>query len=122
MPVQMARNRLLSMISAAQKTIVVNDINSNDLVLLPSGGYATDPTNHKIWHFTYDGKKTEVVSDIRFPNGIHTSLDQEFLLVTGTRVDSILVSKSIRMARSAIANSTVICIAETWMTTPVRMA
>ena len=72
-------------IRTAQKTIVVNDINSNDLVLLPSGGYATDPTNHKIWHFTYDGKKTEVVSDIRFPNGIHTSLDQEFLLVTGTR-------------------------------------
>ena len=72
-------------IRTAQKSTVVSDINSNDLVLLPSGGYVTDPTNDKIWHFTYDGKKTEVVSDIRFPNGIHTSLDQEFLLVTGTR-------------------------------------
>ncbi len=72
-------------VQTSKKFIVVSDINSNDLVLMPTGGYVTDPTNDKIWHFTYDGKKTEVARDIRFPNGIHTSLDQEFLLVTGTR-------------------------------------
>ena len=32
-----------------------------------------------------DGKKTEVASKIGFPNGIHTTTDHAFLLVTNTR-------------------------------------
>ena len=64
---------------------MVTDINSNDLVLTPSGGYATDPTNDKIWHFTYDGEKKVVATGIGFPNGIQTTNDLEFLLVTNTR-------------------------------------
>ena len=67
------------------KETVVNDINSNDLVLTPSGGYATDPTNDKIWYFTYEGEKKQVASGIGFPNGIQTTNDLEFLLVTNTR-------------------------------------
>ena len=65
--------------------VVVKDITSNDLILTPTGGYATDPTADKIWHFTYDGKKTEVASKLGFPNGLHTTTDHAFLLVTNTK-------------------------------------
>ena len=46
------------LISGAKETVVDN-INSNDLVLTTTGGYVTDPTNDKIWHFNYDGEKKE---------------------------------------------------------------
>lgn len=72
------------LISGAKETVVDN-INSNDLVLTTTGGYVTDPTNDKIWHFNYDGEKKEVASGLGFPNGIQLTNDLEFLLVTNTK-------------------------------------
>lgn len=72
-------------LESGEKATVVDDINSNDLVLTDKFGFATDPTNDKIWHFTFDGKKREVAKGFGFPNGIHTTNDHEFLLVTNTR-------------------------------------
>ena len=66
--------------------VVVRDAPSNDLVLLHAGGgYFTDPDNHKVWHFTLDGKKTLVADNIEFPNGVITSPDQTLLFVNDTR-------------------------------------
>ncbi len=61
--------------------VVVAGVDSNDICLLPHGGYFTDPKNNKVWHFTYDGKKEVVDEGIEFPNGLIATPDHAFLVV-----------------------------------------
>ncbi|MFN9719054.1 MAG: SMP-30/gluconolactonase/LRE family protein [Planctomycetota bacterium] len=62
--------------------VVCEGIKGNDLIILPDGsGFATDPDNHQVWHFTSTGKTQVVDSGIGFPNGIATSPDQTLLTV-----------------------------------------
>ncbi len=61
-------------------------IKGNDLIVLPDGsGFATDPDNHKVWHFTSKGETQVVDSGINFPNGIATSPDQSLLTVADSK-------------------------------------
>ena len=58
---------------------------ANDLVILHDGsGYSSDPTSHRIWHFTKDGTKQVVDEGIEFPNGLVTSPDQTLLFASDT--------------------------------------
>ena len=61
--------------------VVVTGVDSNDICLLPHGGYFTDPKNNQVWHFTYDGKKQVVDEGIEFPNGLIATPDHAFLVV-----------------------------------------
>ncbi|MEZ6062960.1 MAG: SMP-30/gluconolactonase/LRE family protein [Planctomycetaceae bacterium] len=64
----------------------LDDIKPNDIVILHDGsGYVTEPGAKKVWHFTADGRKTEVDSGMEFPNGVITSPDQTLLTVSDTR-------------------------------------
>lgn len=60
---------------------VVPNANCNDLVVLPDGGYFTDPRNKKVWHVNADGHAQVVDEGIAFPNGVVTSADQTLLHV-----------------------------------------
>lgn len=65
--------------------IVVEEHASNDLVVLPEGGYFTDPENQKVWYVDQNLKSRVVDQGIRFPNGAITSPDQSLLYVSDTR-------------------------------------
>lgn len=64
---------------------VVEGKESNDLVVLPHGGYFTDPANKKVWHVDVNLNASVVDEGIAFPNGIITSPDQTLLYVSDTR-------------------------------------
>ncbi len=65
--------------------VVVGDAPSNDLVVLPRGGYYSDPSNKRIWHVNQQGERTVVDEGIAFPNGLVTSPDGAWLHVADTR-------------------------------------
>jgi gluconolactonase len=71
--------------SAGDREVVVNKTESNDCLLLPVGGYYTDPTNKKVWHVDQDGANRVVDRGIEFPNGLVASTDQTLLYVSDTR-------------------------------------
>ncbi len=64
---------------------VLEGVSSNDLVMLPQGGYFTDPTNRKVWFFSLDGKRKVVDTGLGFPNGVIASPDRSLLCVADTR-------------------------------------
>lgn len=64
------------------KETVVDDVQSNDLVLLADGtGYFTSPNTKEVWRFTPDRQKQVVDKGIERPNGIIVSPDQTLLTV-----------------------------------------
>jgi sugar lactone lactonase YvrE len=71
--------------STGKAETMLENVQSNDIVMLPKGGYFSDPFNHQVWHFTLDGKRTRVDLGIEFPNGIITSPDHSFLTVADSR-------------------------------------
>lgn len=64
---------------------IIEDAPGNDLVVLPEGGYYTDPDNKRVWHVAADGSRTTVDTGIAFPNGVIASPDQTLLYVSDTR-------------------------------------
>jgi gluconolactonase len=82
---QSGAKRIVCFDKQGKSETVVEDVTSNDIVMLPQGGYFTDPLNNQVWHFTLDGEKKVVAKDIEFPNGLHTSTDHAFLLVNDSR-------------------------------------
>ena len=57
-------------------------IKGNDIVVLHDGtGYITEPSEHRVWHFTAEGKTTVAAKGIEFPNGLIVSPDQTLLTV-----------------------------------------
>lgn len=64
---------------------LIDDATCNDLVVLPSGGYYTDPKNHQVWHVDSDARRQVVDKGIGYPNGIVTSADQTLLHVADSR-------------------------------------
>jgi len=64
-----------------KRETVVENVSCNDLVVLPSGIYYTDPANHKVWFATFDGVKKEVDTGISYPNGLICSTDHTLLHV-----------------------------------------
>lgn len=71
--------------AAGNAETVLAGMTSNDIVILPTCGYFTDPPTKQIWRFTFDGQKQVVDSGIEFPNGIICSPDQTLLTVSDTR-------------------------------------
>jgi len=82
---QNGNQRIVRYDGEGNEEIVVKDVPSNDILMLPEFGYFTDPKNKKVWHFTYDGEKTLVDEGIEFPNGVIASPDQTLLTVSDTR-------------------------------------
>ncbi len=65
--------------------VFLKDAPANDLVILPHGGYYTDPENHRVWHFDWEGNRKVVDEGLEFPNGVIASTDQTLLMVSDTR-------------------------------------
>ncbi len=82
---QSGASRIVRFDKDGKAETVLEDVSSNDIVMLPDGGYFSDPQNNQVWHFTLDGRKKVVAEEIDFPNGLHTSLDHAFLLVNDSR-------------------------------------
>ena len=82
---QSGRKKIVRYDKAGTEETVLHNVSSNDILLLPHGGYFTDPKNHKLWFFTRDGKKKLVDRGIEFPNGVVASADQSLLCVADTR-------------------------------------
>ena len=70
--------------ASGKATTVLQNAPCNDLILFENGGYYTDPTNHKVWHFDFDGKRMLVDEGIGFPNGVIASPDRSLLIVSDT--------------------------------------
>ena len=70
---------------SGKEETVLSGVDCNDLVMLPHGGYFTDPKNRKLWHFTLDGKRKVVDTGMGFPNGVIASPDQTVLTVADSR-------------------------------------
>ncbi|MBT5017698.1 SMP-30/gluconolactonase/LRE family protein [Planctomicrobium sp.] len=65
--------------------VVCKNVESNDLVILNNGsGYFTDHNNKKVWHFTPEGEASIVDVGIARPNGVVTTPDQSFLILSDT--------------------------------------
>ena len=82
---QNGNQRIVRYDARGNEETVVENAPSNDILILPEFGYFTDPKNKKLWHFTFDGKKTLVDEGIEFPNGVIASPDQTLLTVSDTR-------------------------------------
>ncbi|MBD3672274.1 MAG: SMP-30/gluconolactonase/LRE family protein [Planctomycetaceae bacterium] len=82
---QNGNQRIVRYDADGNEETVVEDAPSNDILILPEFGYFTDPGNKKLWHFTFDGRKTLVDEGIEFPNGVIASPDQTLLTVSDTR-------------------------------------
>lgn len=65
--------------------VVFDDAPSNDIVMHPTGGYYTDPSQRLVWHMDGAGHRTRVDEGIAFPNGAISSPDQTLLYVSDTR-------------------------------------
>lgn len=68
-----------------RRETIAEDAPSNDLVVLPDGGYYTDPGNKKVWHVNREGVRRLVDDQIPFPNGVIPSPDHSLLYVSDTR-------------------------------------
>ncbi|MDG2169290.1 MAG: SMP-30/gluconolactonase/LRE family protein [Opitutales bacterium] len=66
------------------KTTIVKGHPSNDLVILPTGGYFTSPGEGKVYHFTFDGQVKVVDEGMEQPNGVMVSPDQTLLIILDT--------------------------------------
>jgi sugar lactone lactonase YvrE/poly(3-hydroxybutyrate) depolymerase len=64
---------------------IVEGAPSNDLVVLASSGYFTDPGNKRVWFVNAALEKSVVDAGIESPNGIIVSPDQSLLYVADTR-------------------------------------
>lgn len=63
---------------------VVKGYPSNDIVVLPDGGYFTSPGEKKVYHFNFQGDVQVVDEGIEQPNGIMVSPDHTLLTVIDT--------------------------------------
>lgn len=79
-----AGNALVRYDKDGKREALITNAPGNDLVVLRSTGYYTDPGNKKIW-YVGEFDRVEVDSGIAFPNGIVTSPDQSLLYVADTR-------------------------------------
>ena len=67
------------------KEVLVDGVESNDIVVLANGDYYfTDPQNKKVWYVNAAGQARTVDEGISRPNGITVSPDQTFLYVSDT--------------------------------------
>lgn len=82
---QNGTKRIVRYDASGKEEVILENAPSNDLVVLPEGGYYTDPANHRIWHVNAEGKRQVVDEGLGFPNGLIPSTDQTFLWVSDTR-------------------------------------
>ena len=82
---QNGRKKIVRYDKNGNEETVLDNAPANDILMLPRGGYFTDPANRKLWHFTRDGKRRQVDQGIEFPNGLAASPDQTLLRVADTR-------------------------------------
>ena len=65
--------------------VFLEEASANDIVLLPEGGYYTDPDHQRVCFFDWDGNQKVVDEGLAFPNGVVVSPDQTLLMVSDTR-------------------------------------
>jgi sugar lactone lactonase YvrE/enterochelin esterase-like enzyme len=82
---QSGTSKIVRYDKSGQAQEVMAEAHSNDIVVLPRGGYYTDPDHKKVWHFDLQGQRRQVDEGIEFPNGIISSPDQSLLFVSNTR-------------------------------------
>lgn len=82
---QNGNRRIVRYDPAGREETVLEDAPSNDLVVLPRGGYYTDPGNKKVWYVNETGERRVADEGIAFANGVITSPDQTLLYVSDTR-------------------------------------
>ncbi len=71
--------------SDAKMEVFLEEASANDIVLLPGGGYYTDPDHQRVCFFDWDGNQKVVDEGLAFPNGVVVSPDQTLLMVSDTR-------------------------------------
>ena len=83
---QNGKKRIVTFDSKGKTTTVVDGVQSNDIAITKAGGiYFTDPTNHRVWYASPDGKKKVVDKGLGFPNGVILWPNQKTLVVADTR-------------------------------------
>lgn len=80
-----ARKQIERYDASGTRETIVEDAPGNDLVVLPEGGYYTDPENKRVWHVDAGGQRRVVDSGLGFANGVIASPDQSLLYVADTR-------------------------------------
>ncbi len=84
---QAANRRIVAIDPASGKeTVIVEDVNPNDLTVTSKGEiYFTDSRGKAVWFVDTKGEKTKVHEGIENPNGIQLSPDQSLLVVSDSR-------------------------------------
>lgn len=79
---EMGAKQIVRFSEDGTKEVVVDGVDSNDIVILPNGqGFFTDPANKQVWGFNSKGEKKVVDTGIANPNGLVVSPDQSLLTV-----------------------------------------
>ena len=79
---QNGRRRIVAYTPEGREEMIVEDVESNDLVVTAAGQiYFTDPSNKKVWFIDAERNKRVVHEGIERPNGIMLSPDQSLLTV-----------------------------------------
>ena len=84
------KKQIVAYDEAGKASVIVSDIDSNDLCIAQYGNvYVTDPPHKQVWLITPKGEKrlvdTNHKGDIAFPNGVRLTPDQSLLLVADMR-------------------------------------
>ena len=82
---QNGKKRIAAYDKDGKESVVVEDVQSNDLVVTHKGElYFTDPQNKKVWFVDKNKNKKTVDTGINRPNGIILTPDQSQLIVADT--------------------------------------
>jgi gluconolactonase len=76
--------RIVRYNAEAEVEVLFEDAPCNDLVVLPGGGYYTDPGSKRVWYFDMKGNRRIADEGVDTPNGLITSADQTLLMVADT--------------------------------------
>ncbi len=83
---QNGKKRIVAYDSAGKDTSIVDEVSSNDLVVMSTGAiYFTDPEHHQVWYISPKGEKKVVDATLDYPNGLTLWPDQSTLVVADMR-------------------------------------
>lgn len=83
---QNGKKRIVAFDSAGAETVIAEDVQSNDIVVLKNGAiYFTDPPNHQVWYIAPSGEKRVVDKGLGYPNGLILTPDEGTLVVVDMR-------------------------------------
>jgi sugar lactone lactonase YvrE len=83
---QNGKKRIVAYDSAGKESVIAEDVQSNDIVVMHNGGiYFTDPPNHQVWYIAPSGEKRVVDKGLGYPNGLILTPDESTLVVVDMR-------------------------------------